>query len=109
MQIQLKQSEIIAAVKQYIVAQGININGKSIDIAFSATRGDAGIVANVNIEEANIPGFTDSNIVDEDAKPALSVVNKPSVAEPAPAVKADAEKPAEGDAPTAKPSSLFNN
>ena len=30
MQIQLKQTEIIAALKQYIVGQGINLTGKDV-------------------------------------------------------------------------------
>lgn len=103
MQIQFKQAEIVAALKQYIIAQGINTAGKSVDIAFSATRGAAGIVADVTIEDANIPGYTDSNADDAAAataaKPALSVV------QPAPAVTQApvAEEPqTSGDAPQAE-------
>jgi hypothetical protein len=100
MQIQFKQAEIVAALKQYIIAQGINTAGKSVDIAFSATRGAAGIVADVTIEDANIPGYTDSSADDAAAaKPALSVV------QPAPAVTQApvAEEPqTSGDAPQAE-------
>lgn len=104
MQIQFKQAEIVAALKQYIAAQGINTNGKSVEVTFSATRGAAGIIADVTIEDVAIPGFTDSE-VDEAIKaseaPALKVV---------PTTKAEpAEEPAAVEAPdAAKTTSLFN-
>lgn len=98
MQIQFKQAEITAALKQYIVAQGINLSGKSVDIAFSATRGAAGIVADVTIEEVDIPGFSDS-VGDDTAKPVLAVV-QPAVAKAAIATEAKAEPMAEAQADT---------
>jgi hypothetical protein len=110
MQIQLKQTEIIAALKQYIVGQGISLNGKSVDISFTAGRKEAGITADISIEDANaIPGFEDSQ--EEAAKPVLTVVPTPpetKAAEPeAPAVE---EPPfVADDVPVAKtPTSLFN-
>lgn len=102
MQIQFKQSEIIAALKQYIATQGINLQGKSVEIAFSATRGAAGIVADVTIEEADIPGFTDAAA--DDAKPTLSVVQPAAAPAPAEAPKADGD-----EGPAAPTASLFNN
>lgn len=118
MQIQFKQAEIVAALKQYIIAQGININGKTVEIAFSATRGAAGIVADVNIEEVSIPGFTDAEVEEavkasEPAAPALSVVKPAAVAKAAIATEAVAEPKAEvaeqpGDAAAPKTTSLFN-
>lgn len=62
MHIQLKQSEIETAVRQYVAGQGINLANKSLSIAFSATRGEAGIIANLTLEDmadVQIPGFTD--------------------------------------------------
>ena len=105
MQIQFKQAEITAALKQYIAAQGINTNGKTVDIAFSATRGAAGIVADVTIEEAEIPGFSDAS-GDGTVKPALAVVHS------AAATEAKAEPTGEAQAETAaeaapKTTSLF--
>lgn len=124
MQIQFKQAEIMVALKQYIIAQGINIAGKSVDIAFSATRGAAGIVADVTIEDAQIPGFSDaeSDAAEASATPAapvLSVVPAPPAAKAAesvteaPAVQAPvAEDPpfavAEAPVETPKTTSLFN-
>jgi len=107
MQIQFKQAEITAALKQYIVAQGINLNGKSVDIAFSATRGAAGIVADVTIEETEIPGFTDS-VGDDTVKPVLAVV-QPAVAKAAIATEAVAQPMAEAQEATDAPktTSLF--
>lgn len=111
MQIQLKQTEIIAALKQYIVNQGISLNGKAVDISFTAGRKEAGITADISIEDAGqpIPGFEDS--VDDSVKPVLTVVPTP------PETKAaDEEAPAVEEPPFATdetavaktPTSLFN-
>jgi hypothetical protein len=105
MQIQLKQSEIITAIKQYVVNQGINLSGKTVDIAFSATRGAAGIIADVSIEDQAIPGFSDA-AADDAAKPALTVVATSPVA--ATEVTAPAEAPEAEAAPVSKATSLFN-
>lgn len=58
MQIHLKQPEIITALKQYISQQGINLTGKHVSISFTAGRKDTGVSADLNIEDADIPGFT---------------------------------------------------
>ena len=108
MQIQLKQTEIIAALKQYIGTQGINLNGKAVDISFTAGRKEAGITADISIEDANqeIPGFTDaSDVAEETVKPALSVVKNDeasAVAEP------EQAKPQADAAPAVGTTSLFN-
>lgn len=51
MQVTLKQSEIEIALKNYIQAMGINLAGKSIDVAFTAGRKEAGISAELDINE----------------------------------------------------------
>lgn len=117
MQIQFKQAEIVAALKQYIASQGINVSGKTVDIAFSATRGAAGIIADVTIEDASIPGFSDS-AVEDNAKPALTVVQPVTAAIATPATEAAAAEPMakaqveasepEPEAAPAKTTSLFN-
>ena len=65
MNIQLKQNEIIAALRMYVVAQGINLQGKHLEITFTAGRKEAGLIADLTIEDAvgsvvntDIPGFT---------------------------------------------------
>ena len=115
MQIQLKQTEIIAALKQYINAQGINLNGKTVDISFTAGRKESGITADISIEDTGvIPGFTDA--ADEPAeaeevvKPVLSVVKSEVVAADAPAVaEPEQAKPQADAAPVVaeKTTSLF--
>jgi len=52
MQISLKQSEIIAAIRGYIQDQGINLEGKTVDVAFTAGRKGAGLSADVDIYTA---------------------------------------------------------
>lgn len=111
MQIQLKQTEIIAALKQYITGQGISLSGKSVDISFTAGRKEAGITADISIEDSSqpIPGFED--LVDDSVKPVLTVVTALSetkaAEEPAPAVE---EPPFAADEPAVAktPTSLFN-
>lgn len=61
MRVNLKQDEIEAALKNFISQQGINLNGKQIEISFTAGRKESGISAELNIEdmELEIPGFTE--------------------------------------------------
>lgn len=111
MQIQLKQTEIIAALKQYISAQGINLAGKEVSISFTAGRKESGIIADLSIDDVAIPGFSDADTAADPAAPALRVVapaaapepvaqpEQPQTAAPAEAETTDAEQ---------KPKSLFN-
>ena len=55
MQVTLKQSEIEIALKNYIQAMGINLAGKSIDVTFTAGRKEAGISAELDINETGQP------------------------------------------------------
>ena len=111
MQIQLKQSEIITALKQYIIGQGISLSGKAVDISFTAGRKEAGITADISIEDAGqmIPGFEDS--VDDSAKPVLTEVPTAPETEAAEGLAPAAEEPpfATDEVAVAKtPTSLFN-
>lgn len=124
MQVQLKQTEIIAALKQFITSQGINLAGKDVSITFTAGRKEAGIIADVSIEDVNIPGFTDEEVeqaVKASDAPALTVVKAAPapapmakaaiatepVAEPMAEAQAD-EGPEPAEAAPAKTTSLFN-
>lgn len=51
MNIQLKQAEIIAALRGYIAQQGINLTGKTVDITFTAGRKEGGLTADLIIED----------------------------------------------------------
>jgi len=52
MQIQLKQSEIEAGLRLYIIQQGINLVGKTVDVTFTSGRRDNGLSAEVEINDA---------------------------------------------------------
>lgn len=115
--INLKQIEIIAALKQYISQQGINLANKEIQVSFTAGRKDSGISAELTIEDGasvDIPGFTDPEFV----APVLSIVSNETVAAavhtPEPVVdKSEPQKepepvvPADGSEPAVKTTSLF--
>ena len=53
MQIILKQRDIEAAVKAFVVAQGISLANKSIEINFTAGRKETGISVEIDIEDAS--------------------------------------------------------
>lgn len=106
MQIQLKQVEIIAALRQYVEAKGISLAGKTVDIAFTAGRKEGGLTADISIEDHDIPGLAVGD-VEENAVPGLVLVTKAS--EPVPEVTAVEAAPAAevaGEAP--KATSLFS-
>ena len=52
MQIIIKQIEIEVAVKNYIAGLGINLNGKDVEVSFTAGRGEVGLSASLDIVEA---------------------------------------------------------
>lgn len=55
MLIQLRQSEIEAALKMYVISQGFSLNNKTVDISFTSGRKDNGVSADLEINET---GFT---------------------------------------------------
>lgn len=58
MQIQLKQAEIVVALKDYISKKGIDLAGKNVDITFTASRKDAGLMADLSIDDLGIPAYS---------------------------------------------------
>lgn len=109
MQIQLKQAEIVDAVKDYVAKHGFNLAGKVVDVTFIAGRGDKGLVADISIEELDIPGIDNADAEGEAAKPTLTVVQAPAADQEAPAKVEDPqpETPDAETAPAAKTTSLF--
>ena len=107
MQIQLKQAEIVKALKQFITGQGINLAGKDVDISFTAGRKEAGLTADIFINDTQIPGVVAD--AEEAVKPTLTVVptsvvgDEPSAVE---AVKEPTDNPRVDVA--AKSQSLFS-
>ena len=72
MQIQLKQVEIVEALKAHITKQGFSLIDKTVEISFTAGRKDTGVSADISIEDNAVPGADEGT--EEAAKPALSVV-----------------------------------
>ena len=58
MNINLKQPEIEAALRQYI-GRKLDLRNSTLAIVFNMGRGDNGLSANLTIEDVLIPGFTD--------------------------------------------------
>ena len=71
MKVKIQQNEIITALKQYISSQGINLQGKTVAIDFTAGRKEGGLTADISIEELTIPDFFETS---EHQAPALTVV-----------------------------------
>lgn len=110
MQVQLKQSEIVTALKQYISGEGISLQGKTVDMTFTAGRKEAGISVEISIDDAGIPDFFKDESEDTAQAPApaatgLSLVKDTATAsiandstEKAAAPAAEASTEASGDA-----------
>ena len=75
MQINLKQPEIISALNKYMAGLGINTVGKTVTVKFTAGRGDSGLSAEINIDEAGLPDFGPGDD-EEVTKPALALVKE---------------------------------
>jgi len=104
MQIQLKQAEIVSALKQYITSQGINLQGKTVDISFTAGRGTSGLTADLIIEDAAIPALDFDGSDDAKAKPVLGLVPpSPILGAVASLAIPETEKVLEERVPEAKP------
>lgn len=54
MLIQLRQSEIEAALKMYVASQGFSLNNKTVDISFTSGRKDNGVSADLEINETGV-------------------------------------------------------
>lgn len=108
MLVQLKQQEIVAALTQYIASQGINLQAKQVDVAFTAGRGTTGISAVITIEDSeDIPDFGE---LPQEQRPALTVVATEPVAQELAVLAVEGQAVAEEaveDAPKPKTSSLF--
>ena len=103
MNITIKQREIQAALLNYIAQQGITLADKEVTITFTAGRKEAGITAEISIEDAAMP-----EIIEEDAgvyKTLAEVL--PMVAAAVEPVVSDEPIEAEGSPEPVKTNSLF--
>lgn len=110
MQIIFKQTDIINALKLYVTSQGIALAGKSVDVSFTAGRGQTGISAELTIEDAPTQVGLATAVIMEAKAPAASMTDpQTSQAETPEAPEPEATPLAsEPEAPsTASSSSLF--
>lgn len=122
MQIIIKQIEIEVAVKNYIAGLGINLNGKDVEVSFTAGRGEVGLSASLDIVEAGssampAPPLTPVKNVQE--APAEAKVTPPTqkpvqvsrtpVAEPVPTTPAPMEAEAEAEVVVEEPAAEAAN
>jgi len=105
MKIYLEQVEIVQALQQYISEQGINLAGKQVDVSFTAGRKDAGLTAEVDIQDAAKANL--ARIAIKRTSPATEDGPKELKAEPEDGVLT-VEDQAEGDPTPAKTTSLFS-
>lgn len=84
MQIQLKQVEIVEALKQYIAKKGIDLTNKVVVIDFTSGRKDKGLSADLSIEDAEVVLDTIAAPAVDTPKAVLTVVASPppTMAEP---------------------------
>lgn len=54
MDIRFKQPQIEAALRGYIIKQGINLTGRTVEIVFTAGRGGNGLMADIALSEGNL-------------------------------------------------------
>lgn len=106
MLVQLKQAEIITALKQYINTQGIKTQNKTVDVAFTAGRGATGLTAEIFIND--VVGDTVTTTV-EDTAPKPIMVNDVGIVdtELLSAVSESASEAANEDAAPSPVKSLF--
>ena len=110
MQINLKQSEIITALKQYITHQGISLVGKTVDISFTAGRKEAGLSAEISIEDSGLPEFVSSETTETSTDVVvLKVVHADPVADEEIAAVEEPAAEAQPEPLTIKTTSLFGN
>lgn len=107
MRVQLKQPEIIEALKQYVANQGINMSGKEMKVKFTAGRKDAGLSADLSIEDAPVTGVAGAvkqaevaTVAIADVAPAAVIVGESSIVE-------ENKPAAANEEASSKPVSLF--
>lgn len=113
MQIQLKQTEIEAALKDYISKQGIKLQGRTVEIEFTSGRKENGITADLSISDTagDLPDFPDEQV---QPAPTVSLVRSAPASEDdhvdsdaTQSVLIEDTQPEEEAPPVPKTSSLF--
>lgn len=86
MQLSLRQSELVVAVRQYVAKQGLNLAGKDVTVLFSATRGEDGIKATIDIDEVDTPEVTNAPAQLRVVAPMVAIASTLVQPEPSPFV-----------------------
>ena len=115
MLIKLKQSEIEEALRDFIVKQGFNLDRKTVDISFTAGRGDSGMTADLDIHDAAAGAAQCSPVYETQASTSGSVggveeatpAPQLHVVETSPAPEDVLPEPQEEEAPVVQKASLF--
>lgn len=92
MKIQLSQTNIVEGIKMYLQSQGIKMQGRDIQVLFTAGRKQSGLIADVDIEDNSDIGtpitdapFNGNEIIPYpvDTKPQSLMEDYPVQSEPA--------------------------
>lgn len=68
MKIALNQSEVVAAIRGYVAAQGIDMAGKQLDVTFTSGRKGNGLTADLDIyTQAEASAVVAEDVVVDDA------------------------------------------
>ncbi len=68
MKIALNQSEVVAAIRGYVAAQGIDMAGKQLDVTFTSGRKGNGLTADLDIyTQAEASAVVVEDVVVDDA------------------------------------------
>ena len=79
MRITLNQAEIEQALRQYAASQGIDTQGKQVEVSLTAGRGPNGFSAELNIQMKDCPDAEYQPRATEEIIPVESVVRSPEV------------------------------
>jgi len=88
MNINLKQIEIEQALRNYVVDQGINIEGKNVSMEFTAGRKGSGLTVDVTITDPTIKASGLATVVVKATASALTTTNGSTTVETAEVVTA---------------------
>ena len=71
MKIQLSQTNIVEGIKMYLQSQGIKLQGRDIQVLFTAGRKQSGLIADVDVEDNSDIGapITDGHHMGEALNP----------------------------------------
>ena len=83
MKIALNQSEVVAAIRGYVAAQGIDMAGKQLDVTFTSGRKGNGLTADLDIyTQAEASAVVAEDVVVEDVSTEVPAPEAPVAVAP---------------------------